>query len=209
MKWLTRELIKKNSRIEVDDEDDLIDDWGESAEQQVLNDTDRTYEELVEMGGGTFPTDLVHASLLLADTAYNQRSAVDKMQWYDLPYGYERLVKPYMRLSGSGACEYLRVVIGSDEKIGFSASLPDGLKMQDVGFEVKVYNSNEKDKELKYDKDECVMLNENEYAILLSTEEIGVGMVMLSVTFEIPDTDYASGFRKQIVKINPKLIVTG
>lgn len=51
MKWLTTDLIKRNSRIEVDDDDDLLDIWGESAEQQVLNDTDRTYEELVDMGG--------------------------------------------------------------------------------------------------------------------------------------------------------------
>lgn len=99
MKWLTREFIKKNSRIEVDDEDDLLDLWGESAEQQVLTDTGRTYDELVAMGGGTFPADLVHASLLLTDAAYNQRSAVDKMNWYVVPYGYERKIKPYVRLA--------------------------------------------------------------------------------------------------------------
>lgn len=99
MKWLTLNLIKKNSRIEVDDEDDLITTYGESAEQQVLNDTGRTYDELVEMGGGSFPADLIHASLLLTDAAYNQRSAVDKMAWYVVPYGYERKIKPYVRLA--------------------------------------------------------------------------------------------------------------
>ena len=99
MKWLNLNLIKKNSRIEVDDEDALLDIYGESAEQQVLNDTGRTYEELVEMCGGTFPVDLVHASLLLTDAAYNQRSAVDKINWYVVPYGYERKIKPYVRLA--------------------------------------------------------------------------------------------------------------
>ena len=86
MKWLNLTLIKANSRIEMDDEDALLDIYGESAEQQVLTDTGRTYDELVEMGGGTFPADLVHASLLLTDAAYNQRSAVDKMNWYVVPY---------------------------------------------------------------------------------------------------------------------------
>jgi hypothetical protein len=99
MKWLTLELIKKNSRTEVDDEDDLISTYGESAEQRVLDDTGRTYEELVEMGGGTFPPNLIHASLLLTDAACNQRSAVDKMAWYVVPYGYERKIKPYVRLA--------------------------------------------------------------------------------------------------------------
>lgn len=100
MKWLTLELIKQNSRIDGNAEDGLLTLYGESAETQVLNDTGRTFEELLELGGGEdVPADIKHASLMLADFAYMQRTPVDKMAWYVVPYTYERLVKPYIRLA--------------------------------------------------------------------------------------------------------------
>lgn len=92
-------MIKKNSRIDGDSEDSIIDIYGESAEQQVLNDTMRTHEELVEMGGGKVPAPIVHASLMLADFAYRQKSPADSLNWSVVPYTYERLIKPYMRLA--------------------------------------------------------------------------------------------------------------
>ena len=99
MKWLTLQLIKQNSRIDGNEEDNILTLYGNSAEQQVLNDTARTYEELVEMGGGDVPVDIVHASLMLADFAYQQRSPVDRLQWYQVPYTYDKLIRPYMRLA--------------------------------------------------------------------------------------------------------------
>jgi len=92
-------MIKKNSRIDGDSEDSIIDLYGESAEQQVLNDTMRTHEELVEMGGGKVPAPIVHASLMLADFAYRQKSPADNLNWSVVPYTYERLIKPYIRLA--------------------------------------------------------------------------------------------------------------
>lgn len=99
MKWLTVELIKKNSRIDGDYEDSIIDLYGESAEEQVLNDTMRTYEELVEIGGGKLPAPIIHASLMLADFAYRQKSPADSLNWSVVPYTYDRLIKPYIRLA--------------------------------------------------------------------------------------------------------------
>ena len=99
MKWLTLQLIKQNSRIDGNEEDNILTLYGNSAEQQVLNDTARTYEELVEMGGGEVPVDIVHASLMLTDFAYQQRSPVDRLQWYQVPYTYDKLIRPYMRLA--------------------------------------------------------------------------------------------------------------
>lgn len=100
MKWLTLELIKHNSRIDGNDEDDLLQIWGGSAEEQVLEDTGRTFEELKEMGGGeNVPKAIMHASLMLADFAYIQRSPVDRMNWSVVPYTYERIIKPYIKLA--------------------------------------------------------------------------------------------------------------
>jgi len=100
MRWLSLELIKLNSRIDTDYEDELLTIDGNSAEQQVLNDTRRTYEELVNIGGGTFPADLMQASLFLVDAAYHFRCPVTQVQQYAAVYNYEKLVKPYMRLDG-------------------------------------------------------------------------------------------------------------
>ena len=100
MKWLTLKLIKANSRIDTDYDDELLVAYGDSAEQQVLNDTRRTHEELVAMGeDGKVPADILHASLMLADFAYRQRCMVDQLQWYNVPYTYDKLIKPYVRLT--------------------------------------------------------------------------------------------------------------
>ena len=102
MEWLTLNRIKEQCRIEPDfhDEDEILLFYGESVEQQVLIDTGRTVAELKAMGDGEHvPTNIVHASLLLVDSAYKQRSAIDTMSWSVVPYAYEHKIKPYIKLA--------------------------------------------------------------------------------------------------------------
>lgn len=98
MKWLTLEYIKKHSRIEYDVEDDILELYGESAEETVLNICARTYEDLVEEFGQV-PKALVHASLMLVDVSYQQRGPVSQQSLHTVPYTFDLLVKPYMRLT--------------------------------------------------------------------------------------------------------------
>ena len=98
MKWLTIELIKAHSRIDRDCENDLLEQYANSAERQLLNDIGRTYDELIEWQG-EMPADLIHASLMLVDFAYQQRTMVSSLNWSVVPYTYDRLIKPYMRLA--------------------------------------------------------------------------------------------------------------
>lgn len=102
MKWLTLQRIKQQLRIEQDftEEDELLEMYGESAEEQVLGDIDRSYEELMEKYG-KIPSDLLHATLLLVDQSYRQRSAADTMSWSTVPYAYEAKVKKYARLASA------------------------------------------------------------------------------------------------------------
>ena len=101
MKWLTLKLIKLNSRIDGNEEDELLELYGESAEEQVLADTRRTYDELVAMGGGEkVPASITRAALMLADQAYIQRCTIDRIQWSLVPYAYEKCIKIYKRLAG-------------------------------------------------------------------------------------------------------------
>lgn len=102
MKFLTLERIKQQCRIEPEftDEDDLLEMYGESAEEQVLGDLGRSYEDIMETYG-KIPIDIIHATLLLVDHSYRQRSVADTMSWASVPYAYEAKIKKYMRLTSS------------------------------------------------------------------------------------------------------------
>ena len=104
MKWLTIEYIKKHSRIDYDCEDDLLELYGNAAEDMVMHTIRRNYDEIVEKFGtddAPVPAALIQASLILVDTSYMQRTAVSPAQLYTVPYTFEFLVKPYMRLAGN------------------------------------------------------------------------------------------------------------
>ena len=102
MKWLTLERIKAQLRIEPDfhDEDDLLEEYGESAEEVLLNYLNRTYEDVIEVYGRV-PAPLRHASMMLVDTSYQYRSPVSAQNMSLVPYTFDLLVKPYMRLASS------------------------------------------------------------------------------------------------------------
>ena len=99
MKWLSIDFIKQHSRIDFDCEDSLLELYGDSAEETILDITGRTYEELVEMGGGKMPAKLYQAALLLVDSSYQNRTAVSTQQMYVIPYGFDMLVKNFMKLT--------------------------------------------------------------------------------------------------------------
>ena len=108
MKWLTIEYIKKHSRIDYDCEDDLLELYGNAAEDMVMNTIRRDYDEIVEKFGtddAPVPAALIQASLILVDTSYMQRTAVSPAQLYTVPYTFDFLVKPYMKLAGNDESE--------------------------------------------------------------------------------------------------------
>lgn len=100
MKWLTLERIKQQCRIEPDftDEDEILEEYGESAEETLLNYLNRSYENVISVYG-RIPAPLRHASLLLVDTSYQYRSPVSTQNMSLVPYTFDIMVKPYMRLA--------------------------------------------------------------------------------------------------------------
>ena len=71
---------------------------GESAEDVLLQYLNRTYEDLIEVYGH-IPAPLRHASLMLVDTSYQHREPASPQNLYAVPYAFDLLVKPYMRLT--------------------------------------------------------------------------------------------------------------
>ena len=103
MEYLTLEYIKQHSRIDFDCEDDLLELYGNSAENamaQVLNrgkDATEMVASLTE-DFGKVPDPIMHATLELVDASYQHRSPADAQQMYYVPYGFDIMVKPYMKL---------------------------------------------------------------------------------------------------------------
>ena len=210
MKWLTLNEIKHQLHIEEDftDEDSRLTGFGKSAEDIILQVCNRTYDDFIDKYGG-IPSNIREASLLLVTQSYEHRSSGSMQQVYPVPQGFDFLVKPYIRLAiNSDAAPVQVVTLGSDVKIAFTVDLPDGLKLSDVDFSGKVYNSMQKDDEVAFTKEDCISIEDGKsYVVMVDTDDLGVGSYMLKVTVQIPDTDYTSGYRKKVVNINPHISV--
>jgi hypothetical protein len=210
MKWLTLEKIKAQLRIEPDfhDEDTILEVYGESAETTLLNYLNRPYADIIGSYGDV-PLPLVQASLMLVDTSYQHRSPISVTNISQVPYTFDLLVKPYMRLTSAVDDDVQTVPLGSDTKIAFTADLPDGLLLKDIGFTLKVINA-DTNHQADYTKDDCIMVGDGaDYVVLVDTEEMGVGTLMLRLTVHIPDSDYPSGTRKEVINIDPRIRITG
>jgi len=212
MKWLELDEIKRQLRIELDytDEDQVLIGYGNSAEDTVLNICQRTYDDFID-NYGEIPQPIREASLLLVGVSYEHRSAVTQYQMYSVGYAFDMKVKPYMRLANDSNAVAVQVVqLGSDVKIAFTVDLPDDLKLSDINFTGKVLNTMDADNVLNFTKTDCIEIDDGRsYVVLVDSEELGVGSYLLKVTVQIPDTDYPSGYRKEVVNINPHISVKG
>ena len=99
MKWLSIEFIKKHSRIDFDCEDDLLELYGDSAEETIMDITRRSYEELKQMGGGKIPAKLYEAGLMLVENSYNNRQPSSTQQLYGVPCGFDMRIKNFIKLA--------------------------------------------------------------------------------------------------------------
>lgn len=97
MKLIPIEYIKAHSRIEYDIEDQLLELYADSAQSVTLEYLGRSLEDIVEEYGD-IPTPLRHAALMLVDFSYQQRSPMTTAQMHLVPYTYDFLITPYMKL---------------------------------------------------------------------------------------------------------------
>jgi hypothetical protein len=102
MKWLTLDWIRSHSRLLKDvEENDLLELYGEAAEEAVLNVCNRTMEDVVEQYGKV-PKGLYVAALMQVEASYDHRSTVSPQNLYNVP-GFSIHVKPYIKLTTSSA----------------------------------------------------------------------------------------------------------
>ena len=102
MKYLTLDYIKQHSRIDFDCEDDLLEMYGDAAEEamaQILNrgkDTDEMVADLTEIYGHV-PAPIYVSTFMLVSSLYKDREKDLTMEVHSNPT-FALLVKPYMRL---------------------------------------------------------------------------------------------------------------
>ena len=100
MKFLKFDMIKAQLRLDDEQaqlEHDLLEMYGESAEETVLNTMNRTLEDIIAQYGRV-PKPIVHATLMLVDNAYKERSPISPQNMSVVPYAFDLMLKPYMRL---------------------------------------------------------------------------------------------------------------
>ena len=105
MKFLTFEQIKAQLRLDdaqAADERDLLELYGEAAEDMVLNTLNRTITDIYEQYG-MVPKALVQAGLMLVAQSYQHREPASPQNISAVPYAFDLLLKPYMRLTTSSA----------------------------------------------------------------------------------------------------------
>lgn len=92
-------LLKKQVRADDFSEDDAyLQHLLDTAKEAVVTATNRTLDELREMGAGHLPNMLLQACLMLAAHWYNQRESVSSVAMHEVPDSVQALVKPYRRL---------------------------------------------------------------------------------------------------------------
>ena len=105
MKFLTIDKIKQQLRLDCTCEAELLDLYGNSAEATLAayigfmdENNVPSVDKMLEAYGGTIPAPLVQAALLLVDTSYQYRNPISNQNMSVVPYTFDLLVKPYVKL---------------------------------------------------------------------------------------------------------------
>ena len=105
MQIISLETIKQQCRIEPDftDEDARLTSYGTSAEETMAQYLGRgkTVTEMVASlteEYGAVPESIKNATLMLVDNWYQHRSPIETVAMYSVPYTFDILIKPYMKL---------------------------------------------------------------------------------------------------------------
>lgn len=103
MKFLTFDQIKAQLRLDdaqATEEHDLLEMYGEAAEDAVLSLIRRNMANLVETYGRV-PKQIVQAALMLTAISYQHREPASQQNMYAVPYSFDLLIKSYVRLDGA------------------------------------------------------------------------------------------------------------
>lgn len=102
MKFLTFDQIKAQLRLDdqqAELERTLLEMYGESAEDAVLTIIRRPLRNVKQVYG-IVPRKLIQVTLLLVDEWYQHRASAEPGTLSQVPYAFDLMLKPMMRLTG-------------------------------------------------------------------------------------------------------------
>ena len=102
MKFLTFDQIKAQLRLDdqqAELERTLLEMYGESAEDAVLTIIRRPLRNVKQVYG-IVPRKLIQVTLLLVDEWYQHRASAEPGSLSPVPYAFDLMLKPMMRLTG-------------------------------------------------------------------------------------------------------------
>lgn len=98
MKIVDIELVRAHCNS-LPEDDILLKYYTEVAEEMVVSETRRTDEELIAMGGGSYPTRIKQAVLLIVAHFYKVREASGTINEILTPFAYAACVKPFRKFA--------------------------------------------------------------------------------------------------------------
>ena len=98
MKILTLNYIEQHLRLDCTCEGEILSLYGEAAEQTIATYLGYTTVEEMTKALDPFPAPLIQAALMLVDVSYQFRSPVSSQNMSIVPYTFDILVKPYVKL---------------------------------------------------------------------------------------------------------------
>lgn len=93
-----------HSRIDFNVSDAILEVYGNAAEDVVLNICNTSYDAMLAEYGDV-PAPIMVSSLQLVELSYTQRSPVTQANLSIVPYSFDLLVKPYMKLTSGGGMQ--------------------------------------------------------------------------------------------------------
>lgn len=87
--------------------------------------------------------------------------------------------------------------LGTEFKIQLKMEPIDGQTLSDLDFSVVVHTDRYNKRQI-YNKKDCILMNDDTYAVPVDSAELGPGRYYVTVTVYIPDTHFIEGVRKDV-----------
>lgn len=142
MKIVDIELVRAHCNS-LPEDDVLLEHYTEVAEEMVVSETRRTDEELIAMGGGSYPTRIKQAVLLIVAHFYKVREASGTINEILTPFAYAACVKPFRKFATDWKNEdndmYNGIIKGETGLfVNLDISKIDNNRQQSIGLSLKI-----------------------------------------------------------------------
>lgn len=95
--------------------------------------------------------------------------------------------------------------VGTKFKINVHVEPIDGYTMDDYGFTCLFYIYANRYVEVK--KEDMVRLDESNYVACIDSSKLGVGLVRMRITADIPDADFPDGYRTEVEDVSTGITI--